>query len=101
MGGQSYRQCLAEIIQKHGRVGLYKGLTSGMVGSASPGASESHFVSDGKAVMLSGLQHSNLQRCESVMLHRRTPAPACPSAFATKEGAPCESMGGFHPCADE
>ena len=35
VGGQSYRQCLAEIIQKHGHVGLYKGLTSGLVGPLS------------------------------------------------------------------
>ena len=32
VGGQSYRQCWADIIQKHGHVGLYKGLASGLVG---------------------------------------------------------------------
>ena len=31
VGGQSYRACLTEILQKHGHVGLYKGFTSGLV----------------------------------------------------------------------
>ncbi len=31
LGGQSYRECLADVLRTHGRRGLYKGFTSGVV----------------------------------------------------------------------
>ncbi|CAL8462209.1 g1740 [Coccomyxa elongata] len=34
LGGQSYRQCLADVLQAHGHRGLYKGFTSGVMSSA-------------------------------------------------------------------
>jgi hypothetical protein len=31
LGGQSYRECLADVLRCHGHRGLYKGFTSGVV----------------------------------------------------------------------
>lgn len=31
LGGQSYRQCLSDVLRAHGHRGLYKGFTSGVV----------------------------------------------------------------------
>lgn len=31
LGGQTYRDCLADVLRTHGRRGLYKGFTSGVV----------------------------------------------------------------------
>jgi hypothetical protein len=31
VGGHSYRQCLTEILERHGHAGLYKGFASGLV----------------------------------------------------------------------
>ncbi len=38
LGGQSYRQCLADVLQAHGHRGLYKGFTSGVVSLPSHSA---------------------------------------------------------------
>ncbi|KAK9906889.1 hypothetical protein WJX75_009795 [Coccomyxa subellipsoidea] len=34
LGGQTYRECLADVLRTHGRRGLYKGFTSGVMSSA-------------------------------------------------------------------
>ena len=94
MGGQSYRQCLAEIIQKHGRVGLYKGLTSGLVSSIS--LAQCHaFVHGGRNVhfclicLIPG--GCNVTQCEAcTCISRAHPQPSkVPIVKACRAGISC------------
>ena len=42
LGGQSYRQCLADVLRAHGHRGLYKGFTSGVVSPAAHSVTAPH-----------------------------------------------------------
>ena len=46
LGGQTYRECLADVLRTHGRRGLYKGFTSGVV-RPTPDRSTLHLIFQG------------------------------------------------------